>query len=437
MRLIRLLKNDLAKEVASWVQKDLITPIQARNICRIYGIDYDHPARHSIGYYVLAVLGYLFIGLACITLIGANWESIPRGVRMAGLIIITLGIQAAGVFKYRRNRINSAISLFFLGSLFYGASIMLIAQVYHIGEHYPDGILWWALGVLPLGLILNSTSLMLLASALGFIWFFTETSLHYFPVVFPVFLAAMGWHCFKVKQSNLLFLSLAGGLALFLEYTLSWWVGTPYRFSIATDHLVVGMAVFMAYYAVAGWMETKESPVIKDYAALLSVWVLRFFVFALFFLSFNDPWQEILSSPLKAPAVTGAAASLLCLLSAAVLWRSHRKKATGHLLTALLVILFFILQKERPDAWALYLQVAVNLILIITGVRLIVSGIKNSVSHYFFIGVAIVLITGLCRYIDLVGDYIGAAVLFIVFAAILLATASFWKRHHRKGGLRD
>jgi len=57
MRLIRLLKNDLAKEVTTWVKKDLITPVQARNICHEYGIDYNNPSRQSYGYYILGTLG--------------------------------------------------------------------------------------------------------------------------------------------------------------------------------------------------------------------------------------------------------------------------------------------------------------------------------------------------------------------------------------------
>ena len=52
----------------------------------------------------------------------------------------------------------------------------------------------------------------------------------------------------------------------------------------------------------------------------------------------------------------------------------------------------------------------------------------------FFLGVLIILATGLLRYIDLVGDYIGATILFAVFAVILLSAAKFWKSQHSKSG---
>ena len=204
MRLIRLLKNDLAKETIMWVAEKIISTEQAELICSRYGVDYHNQNKRSYGYFVLVALGYLFIGLALITLLSANWEDIPRAVRMLGLITLTLGINVFGIYKVKKEENAVAVGCFFLGGLFYGASIMLIAQIYHIGEHYPDGIFWWAIGVLPVAILMESTLLMILATILGFVWFFVESSLHFYPSVFPVFLVALAWHCFRVKQSNIL-----------------------------------------------------------------------------------------------------------------------------------------------------------------------------------------------------------------------------------------
>ena len=67
------------------------------------------------------------------------------------------------------------------------------------------------------------------------------------------------------------------------------------------------------------------------------------------------------------------------------------------------------------------------------GIWLVVSGIRNGISHYFYIGVFTILMTGLLRYIDLVGDYIGATLLFAVFAVILLSAARYWKSQQHSG----
>ena len=434
MRLIRLLKNDLAKEAANWVTLDLITPNQARNICRQYGIDFDRPPGHSYGYFILTALGYLFVALALITLIGANWESIPRAVRMAGLILLTLFIHLAGIRQYALSHQKAAVGLFFLGSCAYGTSIMLIAQIYHIGEHYPDGIFWWAAGVVPLALIMKSTLLMILGTGLAMIWFFTETSLDFFPVLFPAFLAAAGWHIVKNKQSNILFLCCAVGAALFLEYSLSFFIGEYRRFTIDIDNLIFGFGIFIFFSGAAKWLLHQSNPVFKDYGTLLSVWTLRFYLFSLFVLSFKEPWQEILEADWHQPVAVGIMNLALCTAAVGLTFLADKKIRHTVLFSLLTFCLHGVLFFVDLDHLDLILQISVNLLLVATGIWLIIQGIRHAISHFFFLGVAGILLTGLCRYVDLVGDYIGAAILFAVFAVILLTAATFWKRFHQKKG---
>lgn len=72
--------------------------------------------------------------------------------------------------------------------------------------------------------------------------------------------------------------------------------------------------------------------------------------------------------------------------------------------------------------------------LIAVGIWLIIRGIHSGISHYFFLGVTAILLTAFMRYIDLIGDYIGGAVLFMVFAVLLLGAAKYWKRCQTQGG---
>ena len=72
--------------------------------------------------------------------------------------------------QYRSGRTSPAVGLFILGNLFYGASIILIAQIYHLGEHMPDGVFWWALGSLPFAVLLCNTWLTLFSGLLALLW---------------------------------------------------------------------------------------------------------------------------------------------------------------------------------------------------------------------------------------------------------------------------
>ena len=79
------------------------------------------------------------------------------------------------------------------------------------------------------------------------------------------------------------------------------------------------------------------------------------------------------------------------------------------------------------EAAALYFQVLDNVALIVAGTWLIFRGTIGGISHYFFLGVAVMLLTAFTRYVDLIGDYLGSALLFMLFALLLLGAARYWK----------
>ncbi|MBU3068822.1 DUF2157 domain-containing protein [Aestuariicella sp. G3-2] len=434
MRLIRLFKNDLAKEVSDWVEKDLISADQARSICRVYDVDYDSIQNHSLGYRLLIGLGYLFIGLAVITLLGANWDEIPRALRMGGLLLLTLATHGLAFKSYFAGSTSGAAGLFLLGNLFYGASIILIAQIYHLGEHMPDGVFWWALGSLPFGVLLKSPWLTLFSVLLAMLWFVLEFGMGFFPWLFPLFIVAAVYVLYKGPSSSMLFLATIAAIGLWIEAVLSaLWAGDRYDYTLHLEHLLVSVALFVLAYAVSGWLYAQSSNKAKDYGVLLSLWSLRFGLVALLVFSFEDPWSDLIESDWDQQA-----SMWLCVvvLMAASLWFAWR----GRILQFLLPVAVFaglsmiaVVAAEDRSA-AVYFQIAYNIALICSGIGLIVRGIHQGVSHYFFLGVATILLTAFMRYIDLIGDYIGGAILFMVLAAVLLGAAKYWKGQQLQGG---
>jgi len=432
MRLIRLLKNDLVREISSWVEEQIISVEQAEKISARYGVDFHHPSTRSYGYYVLVGLGYLFIGLAVITLIGHNWEDLPRGLRMSGLISLTLAANIFGYLRFRAGDQKAAITWFFLGGLLYGASIMLIAQIYHIGEHFPDGIFWWAIGVLPVAILLESTLLLLLAGTLGFIWFFVESSLHFYPAMFPLFLAAIAWHVFRVKQSNLLFLALMIGFGFWSEYTLSWLMTDIPRFRFREENIIFAIGLFLVFHGFARWLMQREEHREVDYGTLLSVWTLRFTIVTLFIFSFDESWRGLIRAHWLSPWLNISLAIGCSLIALMLVYRASHSLTSTAVFSLFYILSMLTVMQVDDRKYAVYFQFADNVVLVVAGIWLIVRGIQAQISHYFFLGVLTVLATGLIRYIDFVGDYIGASVLFIVFAIILLSAAKFWRRQQSR-----
>ena len=440
MRLIRLLKRDLATEIETWVDRELISVDQARAICGQYGIDYDEKRSRSTGYRVLVVLGFLFIGLALITLVGANWEEIPRAARMAGLVALTAGTHALALRYHLSGRTAMGTGLNFLGNLFYGASIILVARIYHLGEHMPDGVFWWALGSLPFGVLLRNPWLTLQTGLLALTWLHVEhmhdflVGAAFFTSVFPLFLAAELYVLARARVNVPLFLTFVASVYLWVQNALGpMWHDGPGRFQWSEELYFVGAALFLLAYAAGRWLHAREGAKEKDYGAALSTWTLRLILVGMFVLSFESPWLELLRDDWSHQ---GSMWVVIGGLGAAALWLGARAGALRTVLapvvlvagTMVAVVVVAAWSETLPPAeYAIRFQVLGNAALVAAGIWLVFHGTTAGVSHWFFLGVAIILLTAFIRYMDLIGDYVGGAALFLVFAALLLGSARFWK----------
>jgi len=121
---------------------------------------------------------------------------------------------------------------------------------------------------------------------------------------------------------------------------------------------------------------------------------------------------------------------LLALSAASLVLAFHARKIVPVSVMVLLLLLSQTMVMALSSAdYAIHLQIIYNLMLISAGVWLILKGIQDGISHYFFLGVTSILLMAFMRYVDLIGDYIGGAVIFLVFAAVLLGAAKYWKKH--------
>lgn len=425
MRLIRLLKNDIAKEAAEWVANEIITLSQAEQICQQYDVDYHQIKNRSFGYNVLIGLGYLFIGIAIIILIGANWDDIPRAARMGGVISLTMLTQGLAIRKYFNG--NDATVVFLLGNMFFGASIILIAQIYHLGEHMPDGVFWWAIGCLPVGVLLKSCWLTLQSLLLALLWFYMEIGMGFYPLLFPLFIAGSVFVLYQGKQSVILFLAVLVSIASWLEFTLANYWGDSYSYDFHIEHLPVSIALFLFTYVFSHWLRQRPSVIAKDYAAILAVWSLRFGLVLMLIMSFKEPWRELIRAHWEYMSSMWVLVSLISTVTLFVAYKVNKLTPVIYILP-FYVISIIVIQQSDDSSHALYLQIIYNLVLVIIGVWLIIRGMHTGTSHYFYLGVLTILLTALMRYFDLIGSYIEGALLFIVFAIVLIGAAKFWKR---------
>src|SRR5215204_345855 len=162
----------LLEELGLWRRDAIVTDQQAQRITALYeGAGEMAERGRSRAVFVLMAAAATLVGLAALLLVGYNWQDLTRGTKLIVVLGIVALTHATGFsLRYRRNASGLSETVFFLGCLFYGAGIWLVAQAFHINSHYPDGIWWWAIGVLPFALCLETRLLHALLVALLALW---------------------------------------------------------------------------------------------------------------------------------------------------------------------------------------------------------------------------------------------------------------------------
>lgn len=187
----RRLKTDLER----WQQQGLITPQTARAI----ESDVASRSRGIAGLApVLTVLGAVLLAFGAMSFVAANWQEMSKLLRLSllfGGIWTAYGV--AGVL-HARAMPAFADAAVLLGCALFGASIMLISQMYHMDGHPPDAVLVWAGGTLLAGVVLRSNPALALAMALVVLWsgweFLILNAIHWpFLAGWGAVAAAMAW----------------------------------------------------------------------------------------------------------------------------------------------------------------------------------------------------------------------------------------------------
>ena len=200
----------LWQESKGWVAKGLISEDQAERIRRLYP---KPKAALPWGTIIFSGIGAAIAGLGIILLLAYNWHAIPRGGKLAIIFAGLAGLHTGGIWLFQRGdrwrQVGDAVCL--LGSMLFGAGIWLVAQIYNIQEHYPDGFLIWGMGALALAWAMPSLAQALLAVAVLCIWGGCEgwgfsTAVHWSPLLI---LAGVGLLAWRLGSRLLIFFVLA------------------------------------------------------------------------------------------------------------------------------------------------------------------------------------------------------------------------------------
>ena len=124
---------------------------------------------------VLMALAATLVGLSLLLVIGYNWSEMSDALKVTAVFGSLIVTHAAGAgLRWRRGLRRESEILFFIGCIVYGSGIWLLAQIFNISSEDASGFWWWAIGVLPFALVLDTLLLHFLFVALMAIWAGTE-----------------------------------------------------------------------------------------------------------------------------------------------------------------------------------------------------------------------------------------------------------------------
>jgi uncharacterized membrane protein len=135
---------------------------------------------------IISFVGAVLVACGIILLIAANWDQIPRGVKIAAGLLLMLGAHGGGWYlreingQYRK----AGEALHLVGSGLFLGNIALIGQIYHLSSRPPNAILLWWAGIAALPWLLRSKAQHVLSLLAFGLWFGLEINQEGSPIFF-------------------------------------------------------------------------------------------------------------------------------------------------------------------------------------------------------------------------------------------------------------
>jgi len=370
---------------------------------------------------LLGLLGGLLIAASVAAFVAANWEEIPRLVKLGAILI---AIAAAFFVAFRLERGGSqrgADAAVTCGVLIFGAGLALIGQMYHLPADWPGGSLLIAIGALVAAFLMRSSgalaiALVALCAWSGGRWEEAEGGAH-----FGFFLLYVPAVWLALSRSNRLIQHLvviAG--AFWLGMAPGQWLFQNFDYGL----LAYGLAVAVLYVALGAIALDRGGPGLLTaclpWGLLGLLWVLnaelfrildaeearagRAFLFVFYAYAVALPVVVFLAATARERRFAWplAAALGLTLAVPAVFWSGIALGIVGKILVASLVLL---------AATALVIAGAAG------GVR------RLTMAGSVLFGVAILILLW-----QTVGTLLDQSLFFLVAGAALIATATGARR---------
>lgn len=209
----RAFRSRLRAELPLWKQSGWISQEGASELVKRYRLE---ESGSSLAAMAIFALGALLIGGGVISLVAYNWEDLSDAAKLTLMGVFLVSAHGFGYwFWHHKKRVGLGHGLTFLGSLIFGASIGLVAQIFNIHSTWYGGLGAWAIGSLVAAYCYRSVPAAVLALVMAFLWsigwlFEHETWIPFPPYLLGLLLVPMAFR----EHSRILLWLVVCGIAL-------------------------------------------------------------------------------------------------------------------------------------------------------------------------------------------------------------------------------
>ncbi|WP_242346290.1 DUF2157 domain-containing protein [Anaeromyxobacter terrae] len=170
-RASRGFREGLRRELPAWRTEGLVSEETARALAVRYDLARAEPGGPS--FLAVYVLGALLVGAGVVSLVAWHWEAMSAGAKLGTLGAAMAAAHLAGFVLWkgtgRSPRLGHALTV--LGTLVFGASIGLVAQIFHVSGAWWGAFGAFTLGALAAAFLYDSLPHLILAAVAG-LWLF-------------------------------------------------------------------------------------------------------------------------------------------------------------------------------------------------------------------------------------------------------------------------
>jgi len=423
----------LEGELNRWVSEGIIDGTRAESIRQLYP---SRPAARPWAIIVFSGLGAGIISLGIILLFAYNWHQIPKLGKL-GIVFGSLAIShAIGIILFfytvRFRAIGEALNV--LGSMLFGAGIWLVAQIYHISEHYPTAFVFWGLGAFVLAWSMPSVVQAIMAAVLFTIWAVSESTEFGRAMYLAIPAIILLWPIAHQKRSCVLLAVLVLALGVSAGFVTG---------AISDGHFVINALFSIAALYVALGLLARQSAEFPQSGLIYHFFGLVSYIVMLYLMTFPGMAKETYSHEHFNPAAI--ACGLVPFIIALAAWfpvgRSFLPSKTGSrpdyyhyelLFIPLTLILFYSSAFFPTDLEFWQITVPANFVFLALSLVMMARGCRGGNLWATISGSLMLVALTLARFDDLVKSLAVRGFVFIVLGAIIFAEGFFYIRFKKK-----